>query len=148
MYEEVIFFFIAMFLSVAAFSQAYSLRVENQTQCVLYYQVFGGEICKCGSTYTGAVFAINPGDVHTYMTSGPLLGSYPSTPRSIVGARILNGPPNCQAGTGVVGEPACGLPLTYIYTALRQDCSPCARVTARWFPAPNCQGMARLIFTP
>ncbi len=146
--QKLFSFLIVMFVSVVSFAQAYSLRVENQTQCVQYYSIFGDEICKCGNKYNGAVFAINPGGVHNYSTSVPLLGSYPGTPRSIVGAKILTGPQQCQAAGGIVGEPPCGLPLIYTYIALNQDCRPCAQTTARWFPAPNCQGMARLVFTP
>lgn len=141
-------FFVAMFLSVVAFSQSYSLRVENQTQCVQYYQIFGDEICICGNKYNGAVFAINPGGVHNYVNSVPLMGSYPGIPKGIVGAKILTGPPQCQVAGGIVGEPPCGLPLIFTYMALNQDCRPCAQTTARWIPATNCQGKALLIFTP
>ncbi|WP_313491962.1 MULTISPECIES: hypothetical protein [Sphingobacterium] len=146
--KKLFFFFVAMLITVAAFSQAYSLRVENQTQCTQYYIIFGDEICKCGNTYTGKTFAINPGDVHNYSNSVPLLGSYPGTPKSIVGARILHGPLNCQSAFGIIGEPNCGLPIAYTYLSLNPDCRPCVQTTARWIPANNCQGMARLIFTP
>ncbi|WP_298938712.1 hypothetical protein [uncultured Dysgonomonas sp.] len=94
------------------------------------------------------MFAINPGAVHNYNNSIPLGGTYPTTAaKSIVGARIPSGPILCQPPAGIVGEPPCGLPLTFTYTALNQNCSPCATTTARWYPAMAC-GQAILRFTP
>lgn len=146
--RKLLFFLVAMFISVAAFSQARALRVENQTNCVQYYQIFGDEICICGNKYVSALIAINPGNVHNYINSIPFGGTYPATaPKSIVGARIPTGPAQCQVAGGTIGEPPCGLPLIFTYMAIDQDCRNCAQTTARWFPVTGC-GMARLVFTP
>ncbi|GEM63916.1 hypothetical protein SF1_18980 [Sphingobacterium faecium NBRC 15299] len=139
---------VALLISSIAFSQARALRVENQTNCVQYYQIFGDDLCICGNKYLSALIAINPGNVHNYNTSIPLGGTYPiNASKSIVGARIPNGPTLCQPTVGTIGEPPCGLALIYTYVAITQDCRPCAQTTARWFPATAC-GQARLIFTP
>lgn len=146
--KKLFFFLVALFITTVAFSQARALRVENQTNCVQYYMIFGDELCICGDKYTSALIAINPGSVHNYNTSVTLGGSFPtSASKSIVGAKIPTGPVHCQPAGGTVGEPPCGLPLTYTYMALNQDCRECARTTARWLPATGC-GQARLIFTP
>ncbi len=142
-------FLIAMFISVVGFSQATGLIVENQTPCMQYYQIFGDEVCRCGTRYSGNVISIPPGGVHTYSGTTSLGNTYPpATTKGMVGARIFDGSPACQSNSGTVGEPACGLPPTYTYIALNQDCRECTRTTARWIPAPHCTSEARLVFTP
>lgn len=142
-------FFIALFLSAVAFSQSIGLIVENQTNCIQYYQVFGDEICRCGERYSSNLIAIPPGGVHSYSSTISLGNTYPpGPPKGIVGARIPSGPAGCRPQGGTVGAPACGLPLTYTYIAYDQNCRECQRTTARWMPAPNCNSEARLVFTP
>ncbi|MEN5232487.1 hypothetical protein [Sphingobacterium faecium] len=146
--KNLILFLVTLFFSTVAFSQARALRVENHTNCVQYYQVFGDELCVCGNKYNSPLIAINPGSVHNYTSSMPLGGTYPSTvAKSIVGTRIPNGPAQCQPAGGTVGEPGCGIPPVFAYLSFNSNCVPCANTTARWFPATNC-GQARLIFTP
>lgn len=146
--KKLFFFLVAMFITVAAFSQARALRVENQTNCVQYYTIFGDDLCKCGDKVSSNVIAINPGNVHTYGNSLTLGGTYSmSVPMSIVGAKIAHGPANCQPQAGTVGEQSCGLPPIYTFMALNQDCRECARTNARWITSSGC-GQARLIFTP
>lgn len=135
-----------------AFSQppAFSLVVTNQTNCTVYYRIVGDEICVCGETYSSPILALGPGGTVTYPNTTVLGGSYPmSPPKSIVAAYIYaDTVRDCQnLPFGVVGTPGCGYPLIYTYQALR-FCQPCRPnpVTARWTPAPSCQGQARLDF--
>jgi len=65
------------------------------------------------------------------------------------GARITEGyPAICGIHGGTVGQPICvGTGLTYSFIANNSDCSSCGSTTATWSPA-DCEGMARLVFTP
>lgn len=146
--RNLLFFLISMLIAGATFGQARSLVVQNQTNCVQYYLIYGDEICRCGDIYQSNLIAINPGVTHTYPTSVSLGGTYPmGIPCSIVGAKIPNGPTGCGVPGGVVGEQPCGLPLSYTYMSLLQNCAPCTRTTVRWLSAPNCDNTARLVFS-
>jgi len=140
---------VIMLASIATFAQApsaYSLVVYNQTKCTQYFVVFGDEFCVCGSTYSSPVIAIPPSATFTYANSVPLFGG---TPKGIVGAKILDGTPGCTPNSGVVGQDACGLPLSYGFINISGNCTPCQQTKATWYPtALSCQETAKLVFTP
>ncbi len=148
--KKLYFTLIAILFSIAAFAQAQSARgliVRNQTNCIQYYQVFGDELCRCGTQYTSRIYTIPPGAVHNYPNSLTLSGTYPTTtPKGIVGARIPDGPAACGVPAGIVGHRVCGFPLTYNYLSITPSCTPCSATKATWVDAPNCDQMAQLIF--
>ncbi|RYE00318.1 MAG: hypothetical protein EOP54_00615 [Sphingobacteriales bacterium] len=149
--KKLYFTLVSLLLSFAVFAQAPSARslvVQNQTNCTQYYQVFGDEICKCGSQFVSNLFAIPPGGTHTYPTSVTLGGTFPTIPKGIVGAKIPDGPAGCPISGGTVGHQACNLPPVYSYLSISASCTPCGPTRATWFPAVNCEQVARLIFTP
>ena len=150
--KKLCFVLIAMLLSFAGFSQgpsAYGLTVENQTNCTQYYYVLGDELCKCGGAYNSTLITIPPGGVHVYPNSTTIPG-FPTTPaKGIFGAKILDGPMGCNPSGGAVGQGPCGLPPTYVFKTLLNNCQICAVTKATWIPANKCEiDMARLIFTP
>lgn len=149
--KKLCFALIAMLISFAGFSQgpsAYGLIVENQTNCTQYYYVIGDEICKCGGAYSSTMITIPPGGVHVYPNSTTIPG-FPAPPKGIFGAKIVDGPVGCNAGGGAVGQGPCGLPPTYVFKTLFNNCQTCAVTKATWIPANKCDiDMARLIFTP
>lgn len=130
---------------------ARSLRVMNQTQCYVYFQVFGDEPCICGERFTSKEFALAPGGTMDFPNSVTLGGTYPSTPMGIVGAYIFDALKQCQLGRkGVVGQPQdrCRYPLTYgHYVGFNPDCRDCGRILATWVPARGCEEYAQLRFT-
>lgn len=147
--KKLYFTLVAILFSFVAFAQAKSARgliVRNQTNCTQYYQVFGDELCICGTKYTSKIFTIPPGATHNYPTSVTLGGLYPSTPKGIVGARIPDGPAACGVPAGIVGHRVCNFPLTYTYLSITPACTPCVTTKATWVDAPNCEQMAQLIF--
>lgn len=147
--KKLLFSLIALSFSSFAFSQARSLRVENQTSCTQYYIIVGDEWCKCGDKYYSPLIAIPPGGSHGYTTTMPLGGSFPAAvPKSISGAKIPDGPPGCMLPGSNVSEPCFGMPLSYTYMSYKDNCEKCAKTTATWVPAPDCDGQAKLIFTP
>lgn len=144
---------VALLLSFAGFAKApaaaygaYGLVVENHTNCTQTYIVVGDEICMCGGAYASTMITIPPGGVHAYPNSTTIPG-FPPVPKGIFGAKILDGPISCSPGGNAVGQ-ACGLLPSYGFMALLSGCAPCAMTKATWIPAPNCQDIARLIFTP
>lgn len=142
---------IAMLLSFAALAQspsAIGLSVQNQTNCTQYYYVVGDEMCMCGGVYASNLIAIPPGGIHVYSNSTTLGGSFPTTvPKGIFAAKIPDGPLACATSGGSVGQAPCGLTTLYGYLSLTATCAPCANTKATWYPAYDCSGMARLIFT-
>jgi len=135
----------SMFVFAQAKS-AYSLVVDNQTNCTQYFIVFGDEFCVCGSTYVSKTIAIPPVTTFTYPTSVPLFGG---TPKGIVGAKILDGTPGCTPNGGTVGQDVCGLPLSYGFLNISGNCVPCQKTKATWDPTiQSCQETAKLVFTP
>lgn len=148
--KKLYFTLIAVLFSLAAFAQAQSARgliVRNQTNCTQYYQVFGDELCRCGTQFTSRIFTIPPGATHNYPNSLTLMGTYPtSVPKGIVGARIPDGPAACGVPAGIVGHRSCGFPLSYGYMSISPACTPCANTKATWIDAQNCDLMAQLIF--
>lgn len=149
--KKLYFTLIALLFSFVALAQVQSARglmVRNLTNCPQYYEVFGDELCRCGTKYTSKVITINPGAVHNYPTSVSLGGSYPTgIAKGIVGARIPNGPMTCgSVPVGVVGHMACGYPLMYTYMSISPACTSCAVTKATWIEAQNCEQIAQLIF--
>ena len=149
--KKLYFFLLAMILPVSMWAQAtsaYSLRVQNQTPLPQQYTLFGGEVCgPCASTYSSVILTIAPMSTISYPNTTTVPG-YPATPKSMTGAKILNGPVICSPGGGTVGQPGCGLPLTYVFTTLDPSCNPAFTTRADWIPVTNCQGTAQLIFRP
>lgn len=147
--KKIFFILLLSLIPFALFAQARSLVVQNLTPCTQYYIIFGAELCACGSIFHSSVMAIAPGGTHSYMNSRSLGGTFPTTAdKSIVGARIPDGPLRCSSSAGVVGEQACGLPIVYSYLSLSADCVPCESTNARWWFAPDCDSAARLLFLP
>lgn len=148
--KKLYFTLIAVLFSVVAMAQARSARgliVRNQTNCTQTYQIFGDELCVCGTSYTSRIFTIPPGGVHNYPTSVSLGNTYPpGVPKGIVGARIPDGPPACGTPSGIVGHRNCNYPMTYTYLAFTPACTPCSTTRATWVDAQNCELMAQLIF--
>lgn len=48
---------------------------------------------------------------------------------------------------GTASQPGCGGSSMAIYISKNSNCSTCGVTTATWYPA-DCEGIARLIFTP
>lgn len=153
--KKIYMFLVAMIISVSLFAQAksaYSLRVENNTPCTQYYVVFGDEFCTCGTAFSSIILTIAPFSSIFYPNSTSFsgtMGTFPPTPKGLVGAKILDGPTFCMPGGGAVGQTVCGFPMSYGYMALDGACNPCGPTKATWFPATNsCQETARLVFNP
>jgi len=158
--KRMFFVLIMLFISQLGFSQAQNgarqLMIINNTNCDQTFEVFGGNFCKCvgyqeGSvSYNSSFITIFAGQtvVHTDTTTlGGLFSVNP--PGFVYGARITEGYPTiCGIHGGTVGQPNCvGAGLTYSFIANNSDCSTCGSTTATWYPA-DCEGMARLVFTP
>lgn len=147
--KKLFFILLLTIIPFVLFAQASVLMVQNMTSCTQYYTIFGDEPCSCGNAYNGDLRAIAPGATHSYMNSRLLGGTFPTmVDKSIVGARIPDGPLICHSSGGVVGEPNCGLPIVYTYLSLSANCAPCARTNARWVPALDCNSASSLLFLP
>jgi len=149
-----------LFISQLGVSQtqngAPQFLIINNTDCDQTFEVFGSNFCKCDGLQEGSVFynsgfiTILPGQtfLHTNTTTLPGLFSV-NPPGFVYGARITEGYPEiCGIHGGTVGQPNCvGGGLTYTFMSNNSDCSNCRLTTATWYPA-DCNGVARLVFTP
>lgn len=135
-------------MSATAFSQAYSLRVINETPCMVFFRIVGDEVCRCGETYMSTLIALpGGGAMLTFPTSTSLLGSFPpAIPKSINAAYLYPNTICPPALYGVVGEQPCGYPAITSYLAPNRDCTPCTNIRAEWISADNCQYPATLRF--
>ena len=154
--KKLFFTLVLMLMSASAFSQfngVRSLRVENHTSCRQYYTVIGGDLCNCTDpkkiNYASNMIVINPGQMHFYPNTTTLGGTFQvSSAMFIYLARMVDTPYYCPPfDGGTAGQPGCGGSSTATYTSKNADCSACGITTATWYPA-DCEGMARLVFTP
>lgn len=148
--KKVSFLLILMLISLKLFSQAttaYSLYVENRTNCDQTYVIYAADFCQCPVVAKSTPITIPPGGVHNYPNtmSVPGLGGFP--PLGFVAAVIPDGPLACNPPNGIVGQPVCGYPALYSYVSLDAGCNRCTQARAQWFPSVNsCQEGARLLF--
>lgn len=155
--KKLFFILIMLLMSASVFSQSNngvrSLRVENHTSCRQYYTVVGGDLCNCTDperiNYASNMIVINPGQMHFYADTTTLGNTFPPSPAGFIYlARIVDTPYYCPPfDGGTVGQPGCGGNSSVTYTSKHPDCTACGVTTATWYPA-DCEGMAKLVFTP
>src|SRR5690554_1330365 len=144
-----------LLMSASAFSQSNAVRrlvVENHTSCTQYYTILGSDFCNCTDPeqhhFASSMIAIPPGGTHFYLNTTTLGGTFPPYPVYMYLARIVHTPYYCLPfDGGTVGQPGCGGNSSVTYTSKHPDCTACGVTTATWYPA-DCEGMAKLVFTP
>jgi len=158
--KKLFFILISIFFSVSVFSQVgvTNLRVTNDTNCIQYFVVLGGDDCQCMAvTRSCHSDLISIPANSTKVLNGSNLGGVNEDSKFrktdfIFCVRIAEGPMDvgCFAG-GTVGQLDCGAPsFSYVYNAKIKKCELCKenpKTLATWKPGFCEEYTAELIFT-
>lgn len=146
--KKIISVIVLCLMATIAFGQARSLRVFNNTSCMVYFRAWARPLSNCpfaGSVGSASIIAIPPG-MYLYPNSAALA----LPPDYFINAAFAyNYPLPCAPYpllTYQVGDACTPFPLLQFMYSLNAGCTVCDQYYMRWDPAPTPGGEATLTF--
>lgn len=136
---------VLLLAALSSFAQGGRIRVINNSNCTVYYQIIVSTIsltpvCTFGSV--SSIISIAAGTNVIYSGSGSGSVAIPGVtgPVYILGSRVFDGPTGCITTAINVGESCISLPLVGAIAEKTASCAMCSNITATWTPVTPAPG--------